>query len=673
MKESEETRTAESAAAADPKPAGAETLTASSGADHPVLSAEDLLASIDRESAFRRLVGVAALVVAGIAILFSLFQLYTASVGLLPARIQRAVHLGFVLTLAYLLYPVRHGRAGKKIPWHDIALALASIGVVAYLVVNANALLERSGAYTRTDFIVGAVGILLVLEACRRVVGIPILTIALAFIAYAYFGPYMPGFLNHRGYRPERIVSHLFFTTEGIMGIPLGVSATFIFLFILFGAFLEKTGIGKFFIDLANAVAGFASGGPAKVAVITSALEGTISGSSVSNTVGSGSFTIPMMKKLGYKPEFAAAVEAAASTGGQIMPPIMGAAAFLMAETLGMPYTDIAKAAIIPALLYFAGIFITVHLEAKKLGLKGLPKSELPRLSAVLKERGHLVLPLIAIVWFLAEGSTPMRAALWGIVFSIVASALRKSTRMSFRDFVGALEQAGRGVVGVAIACAVAGIIVGVVTLTGLGLKMASGLVDLAGGVKILTLFFTMLASLVLGMGVPTTANYLITATITAPAVVALGVPVIAAHMFTFYFGIVADITPPVALAAYAGSAIAKSNPFKTGLQATKIAIAAFIIPYMFVFNPALLLIDVTPLGIVGMIATSLIGMTAIGAATEGWLFGRANAVERVLFLAGGLLLIDPRPITDLIGVAVLAFPVAVQLIQRRRARALSA
>ena len=641
----------------------------SSNQEGETVSAEDLLASIDRESAFRRLVGVAAIAVSAIAICFSLFQLYTASIALLPARMQRAAHLGFVLVLAYLLYPIRHGTAGKKVPWYDIALAAVSMAVVGYLLINAQELIERSGAYLPMDIFFGTIGILLVLEACRRVVGIPILVIALVFISYAYLGPYMPGFLRHRGYRFERIVSHLFFTTEGVFGIPLGVSSTFIFLFILFGAFLEKTGIGKFFIDLANSVAGFAAGGPAKVAVITSALEGMVSGSSVSNTVGSGSFTIPMMKKLGYKPEFAAAVEAAASTGGQIMPPIMGAAAFLMAETLGMPYLDIAKAAIIPAILYFSGIFITVHLEAKKLGLKGLPRSQLPSLFSVLKERGHLILPLVAIVWFLMEGSTPMRAALWGIFFSIVASVLRKSTRMSFRDLFEALEQAGRGVVGVAIACAVAGIIIGIVTLTGLGLKMASGLVDMAGGVKILTLFFTMIASLILGMGVPTTANYLITATITAPAVVALGVPVLAAHMFTFYFGIVADITPPVALAAYAGAAIAKSDPFKTGLTATKIAIAAFIIPYMFVFNPALLLIDVTPLLIVRMLATSLLGMTAIGAATEGWLLVRASVFERLLFLVGGLLMIDPNGLTDLIGLVVLAMPVFSQFARYRRGR----
>jgi TRAP transporter 4TM/12TM fusion protein len=508
-------------------------------------SLDDILAEIDKESAFRRLSGIPSKVIAFIAIGFSLFQLYTASVGLLPAQLQRSIHLGFVLLLAYLLYPATKKMSRRTLPWYDVVLGLLGAASAGYFIVNYRALIDRAGAYLPLDIIVGVFGILLVMEACRRVVGIPILVIAGVFILYAYFGPYMPGFLNHKGYTLSRIITHLSYTTEGILGLPLGVCATFIFLFILFGAFLEKTGIGKFFIDISNAIAGFAAGGPAKVAVLTSALEGTVSGSSVSNTVGSGSFTIPMMKNLGYKPEFAAAVEAAASTGGQIMPPIMGAAAFLMSETVGVPYIEVAKAAIIPAILYFTGIWIMVHLEAKKLGLRGMRKDELPRLMTVLKERGHLILPLAAIIFFLVKGSTPMRAALYGIVFSIVASFLRKSTRMSFRDFIDALEMAGRNIIGVAVACAVAGIIIGVVTLTGLGLKMASGLLGLAGGVKILTLFFTMIASLILGMGVPTTANYLITATITAPAVVQLGVPVLAAHMFTFYFGIIADITPP--------------------------------------------------------------------------------------------------------------------------------
>src|SRR5512139_1563971 len=467
--------------------------------------------------------------------------------------------------------------------------------------------------------VIGAIGTLLTLEAARRIVGLPIVVIASTFLVYAYLGPYFPGFLTHRGYSVERIVSHMYFTTEGILGIPLGVSATFIFLFILFGAFLEKTGIGKLFIDIANAIAGWAAGGPAKVAVITSALEGTVSGSSVANTVGSGSFTIPMMKKLGYRPEFAGAVEASASTGGQIMPPVMGAAAFLMAEFIGIPYIDIAKAAAIPACLYFAGIFIEVHFEAKRCGLKGKAWDQIPRTWTVLKERGHLFVPLIAIIYILTEGCTPSRAALVGLVLSVVAGAIKKATRMSVPEIFNALEAGARGALGVAIACATAGIIVGVVTLTGLGLKMANGLVELAGGNLLFTLFFTMITSLILGMGVPTTANYIITSTIAAPALIQLGVHPLAAHLFVFYFGIIADITPPVALAAFAGAGIAKADPMKTGITATKLAIGAFITPYIFVYNPSMLWIDVTWYGFIQTLITSVTGMSLIGAAMIGF------------------------------------------------------
>lgn len=627
---------------------------------------DEIMAKFDKESAFRRMTGMPHYIVVGIAIIFSLFQLYTSLFGLLPAQQQRAVHLAFVLLLVFLLYPAAKSMSRSHLNVVDIFLGITGAAVAGYLYVNYSELVTRAGAYTTMDIAVGILGILIVMEACRRVVGLPILIIAGVFIAYAYLGPYMPGFLNHRGYSIKRIVTHLYFTTEGIIGIPLGVSATFIFLFILFGAFLEKTGIGKLFIDISNAIAGFAAGGPAKVAVITSALEGTVSGSSVSNTVGSGSFTIPMMKSLGYKPEFAAAVEAAASTGGQIMPPIMGAAAFLMAESIGIPYSQVAMAAVIPALLYFTGIWIMVHFEAKKLGMRGMSKDELPKIWDVLKERGHLFVPLIAIIYFMVEGATPTKAAMYGIIFSIGASMLRKSTRMSFKDFMDALEMGARNILGVATACAVAGIIVGVVTLTGLGLKMAAGLLSLSGGIPILTLFFTMIASLILGMGVPTTANYLITSTITAPAITQLGVPVLAAHMFGFYFGIVADITPPVALAAYAGSAIAKSNPFKTGVTATKLAIAAFIIPYVFVFNPALLLINTTPLQVVQIIITSLIGMVGVGAAMEGYFLTHANKLERVLLLVGGLMLIDPGLMTDLIGIGLIG---SIYLFQNRKSR----
>lgn len=625
---------------------------------------DEIMAKYDKESAYRRLGGTQMKIASIIAILFSCFQLYTSIFGILPAQLQRSIHLAFVFALVYLLYPASGKSRRDKFGAIDVCLALVGIFVALYITLNFKALLMRAGDQNTLDIIIGIIAVGLVLEGARRVVGLPIAIIASVFLIYAVVGPYMPGFLNHRGYSIGRIVSHMYYTTEGILGIPLGVAATFIFLFILLGAFLEKTGIGAFFIDLANSVAGFAAGGPAKVAVLTSALEGTVSGSSVANTVGSGSFTIPLMKSLGYKPEFAAAVEAAASTGGQIMPPIMGAAAFLMAEFIGIPYSQIAKAAVIPALLYFTGIFISVHLEAKKLGMKGMSKEQLPKLSKVMLDRGYLFIPLVGIVYFLVEGSTPVKAALYGLGLAVATSYIRKSTRLSFKNIIAALEQGAKSALGVSMACACAGIIVGTITLTGLGLKLGNGLVSLSGGNLLLTLMFTMITSLILGMGAPTTANYVITSTIAAPAIVQLGVPVLAAHMFTFYFGIIADITPPVALAAFAGSAIAKSNPLKTGIQASKLAIGAFIIPYIFVLNPAILLIDTTPMEIVQMVITSVIGMIGVSTAMEGYMFTHANKFERAAFLVGGLLLIYPEAFTDIIGLVIL---VVMFLYQKRK------
>ncbi|WP_425061348.1 TRAP transporter permease [Sporomusa carbonis] len=620
---------------------------------------------VDKESTFRKLEGFQYKLVYVIAVLFSCYHLYTGMFGMFAAQIQRSVHLAFAFALVFLLYPARQ-KSSNRIGIVDYITAALAVFTGLYLTINYQHIMTAAGNYTQTDLLFGILGVLFTLEAARRVVGTPIVVIAASFLIYAYFGNYFPGFLSHRGYSVERIVTHMYYTTEGILGIPLGVSSTFIFLFLLFGAFLERTGIGKLFIDIANAIAGWASGGPAKVAVITSALEGTISGSSVANTVGSGSFTIPMMKRLGYRPEFAAAVEASASTGGQIMPPIMGAAAFLMAEFIGMPYIEIAKAAAIPALLYFLGVLISVHFEAKRLGLKGVSRSELPTVWSVIKERGHLFVPLVAIIYVLTEGSTPVRAALVGLAFSVAAGMIKKETRMSLADIINALEAGARSALGVAIACATAGIIVGVVTLTGVGLKMANGLVDLAGGNLLLTLMFTMVASLILGMGAPTTANYVITSTIAAPALVLLGVPVLAAHMFVFYFGIVADITPPVALAAYAGAGIAKADPFKTGVTATKLAIGAFIIPYIFVFSPQIILIGSTSLGIVQNLTTAICGMTGIGAAMIGYCLANMSLAERILFFVGGLMLIDPGIWTDIAGVVMLVTGIIIQIRKKK-------
>ncbi|TFG79439.1 MAG: TRAP transporter permease, partial [Spirochaetales bacterium] len=613
---------------------------------------QDVMKKYDKESNFRVLKGFAARIISAIAIVFSCFQLYTAVFGVLDAMIQRSIHLSFGLCLVYLLYPTSKKWARDKMHALDLGLAVLGAAVPMYIITNYQQLVQRSGSVTPLDMVIGVIGVLLVIEAARRVVGLPIIIIATVFMIYALVGPYIPGKLAHRGVAVDTLVGHLFFTTEGVFGIPLGVSSTFIFLFILFGAFLEKTGLGQFFIDLANSIAGRSVGGPAKVAVLSSGLMGTVSGSSVANVVGTGSFTIPMMKKLGYKPEFAGAVEAAASTGGQLMPPIMGAAAFLMSEITDIPYVRIIGAAVIPALLYYFGVWAGVHFEAKKNGLRGLTKEELPNLKEIFFKRGYLIIPLVGIVWLLVTGYTPMLAAFYAIILSIasailgwfaplpiaiilfgfalikpmlgfvgpvsapgalkyftevtplgmlallgivmlVAELLHKRGRISPREVISGLESGARGALGVLTATACAGIIIGVVTLTGLGLKLGSVLVDAANGNLLLTLAFTMVTSIILGMGVPTTANYIITSTIAAPAIIMLlsakaGLTtgailpisiILPAHMFAFYFGIIADITPPVALAAFAGAGIAKGNPMKTGVNATKLAIAAFLVP----------------------------------------------------------------------------------------------
>lgn len=618
------------------------------------MSAEEVMQKFDKESDKRDPVGIWHYIICAICILFSGFQLYTAIFGVLDAHLQRTIHLCFGLVLIFLLYPARKSWSREKMNPLDAILAVLSFVATIYLVVNYKELVTRAGMNTPTDIAIGVIGVLLVFEATRRTVGWPMLTVALVFLAYAFLGPYMPGILAHRGVSFDELVSHLYFTTEGIFGVPMGVSSTFIFLFILFGAYLDATGLGKFFIDFANALAGWAVGGPAKVAVLSSGLMGTVSGSSVANVAGTGSFTIPMMKKLGYRPSFAGAVEAAASTGGQLMPPVMGAAAFLMAEFVGVPYIDVVKAAVIPALLYYTGIWLSVHYEAKKYGLKGTPREELPKFGPLLKEKGHLAFPLIVIVYLLVTGYTPMRAALYAIGLTIVCACLRKNTRITFKQFVDGLIVGAQSVLGVLIACASAGIIIGVVTKTGVGLKLATALLDLAGGQMLPAMFFTMITSLILGMGVPTTANYVITSTIAAPALVQMKVPVLAAHMFAFYFGIVADVTPPVALAAYAGAGIAGANPMKTGVTAAKLAIAAFVVPYIFVLAPQLLMINATAPTILMAMITAIIGMWGLSLAMIGFCQHPLNAIQRIAFFIGGLCLIIPGSMTDLIGIVIL-------------------
>ncbi|MEI0525994.1 TRAP transporter permease [Brachyspira murdochii] len=642
---------------------------------------DDYMSKYDSESRYRRYNDWKKYLIIVISVIFCLFQLYSILSGRITAQVVRATHLAFVMLLAYLLFPMKKDMPKDKLPWYDVILAVIGAASWSYITINFDSLVRRAGIYTSTDIIIGIIGILLVFEACRRIVGLPILIISIVFIIYALFGAYAPGFLNHRGYSLQRLVSHLFYNTEGIMGTPIGASATFIFLFIFFGALLDKTGIGQFFIDICNAIAGGFDGGPAKVAVLTSAMFGTVSGSSVSNTVGTGSFTIPMMKSLGYRPEFAGAVEASASTGGQLMPPIMGAASFLMAESLGIPYMEVAKAAIIPAILYFTGIFIMVHLEAKKTGLKGLSRDSLPKIGELLMKKGYLVIPLITIIYFFVLGKTAIYAGLMGIIAaaivalvnSIVDIIMKRKVSFGLNDLIDVFVNAARNIISVAIACAMAGIIIGVITLTGLGLKIGAGLISISGGIPILLLFLTMISSIILGMGVPTTANYLITSTIAASAIIGLGYEPLAAHMFVFYFGIIADVTPPVALAAMAGAAIAKSDPLKTGIEATKLSIGAFIIPYMFIFNPDILMINTTISDIIPILITSLIGMFGVSAGLEGYVFRKCKPYERILFIIAGLLSIYPEVYSDIIGIGVIAILVIIQIITKRKNQAAAA
>jgi TRAP transporter 4TM/12TM fusion protein len=636
----------------------------------------EILQKYDPESNTRNVKGIFKVIVFAGLLAFSLFQLYTSIGTPFTAYIQRSIHLGFALALIFLLFPAikKPGVKKDKVPFYDVILSLLAIAVGLYWPLFYDDLVFRVGRVSDMDLFIGIVAILLTLEAARRAVGLPITIISTVFLIYAFYGRYFPGFLAHRGQDLKSVVQLMFYTTDGILGTPISVSATFIFVFLLFGAFLVKTGVGNYFNDLAVVLAGRLTGGPAKVAIFSSALQGTISGSSVANVVGSGSYTIPMMKKLGYRKEFAGGVEAAASTGGQIMPPIMGAAAFLMVEFIGgITYWEIAKAAAIPALLYFTGIWIMTHFEAKRVGLEGMSPDQMPDRKATLKKI-YLLLPILAIILFLLLGIPTMKAALLGIVLTLVVSFFDKSTRLGPKDIIMALVDGARTALAVAAATACAGIIVGVVVKTGLGLSLANGLVSAAGGNILLTLIFTMLAALVLGMGSPTTANYVITSTIAAPAIILLlmggemgpgtTVPVvvaISAHLFVFYFGIIADITPPVALAAFAASGISGGDPIKTGVTSAKLAIAAFIIPYMFVFNPAMLMIDASLFEILWVTFSAIIGMIAIGAGMIGYWYRKCNWIERILAVITGLLLIFPETITDIAGLVLFVIQVAIQ------------
>lgn len=616
---------------------------------------EEILEKYDTESRFRKFDrnSVSGIIVFILCVALSLFHLYTAWRGPLVTLVHRAVHTSVVMALVFILYPFNKKSPKKKASILDWSFALLSITLGGYIVLNYNQLVMRAGMPNNMDIVFGFMAILLVLEGARRITGKEITCLAIIFLLYALFGRSLPGIIAHRGYGLRDIAEYMYLTTEGIYGIAIGVSSTYIFLFVLFGAFLQKSGMGQFFNDLSMAIAGSGKGGPAKVAVVSSGFLGSINGSAVANVVTTGAFTIPLMKKIGYDKEFAGAVEAAASCGGQILPPVMGAAAFIMAEYLGVEYIKIAISAIIPALLYYLGVIVIIHLRASKKGLTGMPKEELPKVSEVLKQRGHLLLPLLGLLYFLISGKTPIYSAFWSILLSIVVSFFRKETRMSFKDIIEALENGARTALGVAMSCAVVGLIIGVATLTGFGLKLAGAILFLGKGNLLITLILTMIACIVLGMGLPSIPAYIITATMAAPALAKMGIPHLVSHMFVFYFGMLANLTPPVALAAFAGAGIAGGKPAKTGFQAVKLALAGFVVPYIFVYSPALLLIDTTPLNTVIVIITAVIGVLALGAAAEGYLNKCLNLVSRLLMLCSALLLIKPGVYSDVIGIAI--------------------
>ena len=618
----------------------------------------------DRESNVRIWEGTPRLVVNLLLAMFSLFVIYVTLFTSWLEEIRLTSFMACIVFVGFLVFPAKKGtQKANYMPWFDFVAMVLGTAAFLYFTFNAYNIIQQGSSFEWHQIAIGIVGILALAEVCRRSVGLPILIVAGCFVVYALiWGLSNPNF----GRRLNMLVRTIFYTKEGIFSTPVNVCSKFIGVFIIFGAFLERTGIGDFFIQISNAVVGRFSGGPAKVAVVASAFEGMVSGSSVANTVGSGSVTIPLMKKTGYKPEFAAAAEASASTGGQIMPPILGAAAFLMADYVQIPYAQIALKAILPAVLYFTGVFITVHLEAKKLGLRGLSKEELPHLKPLLKKL-YLLLPLILLVYLVSTSTRSIAyAAAIAIVVAVLVSLINKDNRLTPKRFLEALAAGGQGMITVAAACGIAGIIAGTITMTGLANVLINGIVALANGKVFIALFLTMLCCIVLGMGVPTTANYCIMAATCAPILVRMGVPMVAAHFFVFYFGIVADLTPPVALAAYAGAAIAGANPMKTALQATKLAIGAFIVPYIFALNPAMLFVDTTAGEVILIVITSLIGMFGVASGLEGYMFRAAAWWERLMAVAGGLLLIYPGLVTDMIGLALVGLVVVIQFLEKR-------
>jgi TRAP transporter 4TM/12TM fusion protein len=613
------------------------------------------------------------------------------------------MHVAFLLLLAFAIYPASKRSPHERIPWNNWALGAIAFALGIYHWIFETELIQRSGEPNNVDLVVGSVVLVLLFEAARRAMGIALPLICGLFLLYGLFGEHLPGALAHRGYGFDQVINQLYLGTEGIYGTPTLVSATYIFLFILFGALLEQAGMIQFFNDIALGLVGRQRGGPGKVSVISSALFGTINGSGVANVVMGGQFTIGLMKRYGYRAEFAGAVEATSSMGGQIMPPVMGAVAFIMAETIDVPYAEIARAAAIPAILYFVTVFWMVHLEAGRAGLHGLPRAELPNMRRALREQWPLLVPLVALVYLLLTGFTPLFSGMMGlaltaaiilgrpiaarvgayglrvlfwvalgfmaasffqlgvhIVFALIGvlvavNLFLKGGRETLRVTVNGLIEGALGAVSIGVACAIVGVIVGILTLTGLASAIATTIVNLSGGHLLAALALTMLTSLVLGMGVPTIPNYIITSSVAAPALLKMGVPLLASHMFVFYFGIMADLTPPVALAAFAASAIAKAPPMRIGLFCMRLAVAGFVVPYMMVYDPALLLQATSPLAVAYITFKALIAVGLWGAAAIGYLWAPLNWAERALATAGAFLLVVAVPLTDEIGFALSA------------------
>lgn len=617
---------------------------------------KEIIRKLDKESATRsfknplmkKIFFIACLLVSG-------YHLYTAAFGPPVTLVHRSLHVAMIMALGFLMYPAGKSSDMTKPSILDWLLALLSFAAPIYIWSDYMGVVQRAGNPNDTDLAMATLLVVLVLECSRRVTGNALTILSVVFIIYGLFGREFPGMFMHRGYDWASLSNHFFANTEGIYGTSVSVAASYIFLFILFGTVMSKCGMGQFFNDIALALAGHTKGGPAKVSVIASGFLGSINGSAVANVVTTGAFTIPLMKKTGYSKEFSGAVEAAASVGGQLLPPIMGAAAFIMAEMISVPYSTIITWAAIPALLYYLSIVLQVHLRASKDGLVGLPKDQLPKTSEVMKCRSHLLLPVLFLLYMLFfSGTTVIFSAVMTILVTIVVSMFRKETRMSLSGFLDALANGAKQTVSVAVACACVGIIIGVCSKTGFGLTMANTIIALGSTSLLFTLFFTMITCMILGMGLPSIPAYIITATIAAPALAKLGIPAGAAHMFSFYYAMFANLTPPVALASFAAAGLSGGNPMKTGVASVKLAIAGFIVPFMFVYAPQLMLINTTLAEGAWVAASACVGVFLIAVSVEGYLFTHMAVWLRIVAAAGALLLIKPGMETDAIGLAVL-------------------